>query len=194
MSEEKEEVKFNEISEDETPDTKSKGRLFFDFLKETVFIIIAAFLISLIIRFFVVEAFNIQQHSMEPTLHDGERVLVSKCIYRFTPTSYGDIIILESPMNSSDFVKRVIATEGETVELKEGELLIDGKAIEEPYIKFVDLSNYGPVEVPEDKIFVAGDNRPNSLDSRIFGPIPEDNVVGKVFFIYWPMDRIGFVK
>jgi len=185
---------FEQEDMEEIPHWKSKTGSFLSFIKETVFIVIAAFLISLVIRFFVIEAFIIQQHSMDPTLFEGERVLVSKLVYRFSPVEYGDIIILKSPMRSADYVKRVIATEGETIEIKDGDLFIDGKQVDEPYVKSVDVSNYGPVKIPYDKVFVAGDNRPNSLDSRIFGPISEDDIIGKVFFIYWPMDKIGFVN
>ncbi|MDO8885864.1 signal peptidase I [Candidatus Oleimmundimicrobium sp.] len=164
------------------------------FIKETVFIIVAALIFSFIIRFFVVEALTIQQHSMDSTLHDGDRVLVSKFVYRLSDIENGDIIILKSPMNKTDFVKRVVATEGQTIEIKEGVLVINGKPVEEPYIKNHDLSGLESIEIPQDYVFVAGDNRPNSYDSRIFGPILEDDVVGKAFFIYWPVDRIGLVN
>ena len=200
MEEEKEIVEKEQLLEDEvsvqpcTENQELRSNPFVVFIKETVFIIVAALIFSFIIRFFVVEAFTIQQHSMDPTLHDGDRVLVSKFIYRLSDIDYGDIIILESPMNETDFVKRVIATEGETVEFKEGDLLIDGEYIDESYVKKHDSNSSGPLEISEDEIFVAGDNRANSFDSRIFGPILEDDVVGKVFFIYWPVDRIGYIN
>ncbi|MDO8886156.1 signal peptidase I [Candidatus Oleimmundimicrobium sp.] len=193
MTEGKEAIN-EELFESEAPGKESKSSPFWAFIKETVFIVIAAFLFSFVIRLFIVEAFTIQQHSMDPTLHDSDRVLVSKFIYRLSDIEDGDIIILKSPMNKTDFVKRVVATEGQTIEIKEGVLVIDGKPVEESYIKNHDLSGLEPIEIPQDYVFVAGDNRPNSYDSRIFGPIPEDDVVGKVFFIYWPVDRIGLVN
>lgn len=162
---------------------------------------IFAALLSLVIITFVVQAFFIPSGSMEPTLQIGDRILVSKFIYRFAPIRRGDVIVFRYPLNpGKDFVKRVVALPGERVELKDGVVLINGRAIPEQYPTALPesdracTSNYGPVTVPPNKLFVLGDNRCNSEDSRYFGFVPVENVVGKAFLIYWPPHRIGIVR
>lgn len=133
--------------------------------------------------------FMIQMSAMVPTLSPEDRIIT-----RFTTNNSeikrGDIIIFTSDQKMK-VVKRVIGLPGETIEIKEGKLLVDEKEVEENYIKFKDLTSYGPKEIKNNHYFVMGDNRPNSRDSRIFGPIKKDTIVGKVIFRYYPFDSIG---
>ena len=168
---------------------------------ETLDASIFAALLSLLIITFVVQAFYIPSGSMEPTLQVDDRILVSKFSYRIGTIERGDVIVFHYPLNpGKDFVKRVVALTGETVELRDGVVLIDGTPIKELYPTALAggdracTSNYGPQKIPEGQLFVLGDNRCNSEDSRFFGFVPTPNVVGKALFIYWPPQRLGIVR
>ncbi|MDQ7844810.1 MAG: signal peptidase I [Armatimonadota bacterium] len=167
---------------------------------ETLDASIFAALLSLLIITFVVQAFYIPSGSMEPTLQVGDRILVGKFTYRFEEIRRGDVIVFHYPLNpGKDFVKRVVGLGGETVELRDGMVLINGTPIRELYPTALAggdracTSNYGPQKVPPGELFVLGDNRCNSEDSRFFGFVPRSNVVGKALFIYWPPQRLGLV-
>lgn len=155
--------------------------------------IIIAIILAFLVRGFVVETFVVIGPSMEPTLHDMERLFVNKVVYRIHPPGRGDIIVFGYPRDPSrDFIKRVIGLPGETVELRDGRVYVDGKFIPEKTVVFPDhQSTYGPVKVPEGQIFVLGDNRRNSEDSRYFGFVPFANIRGKAFLMYWPLRRFG---
>ncbi|HEU5299889.1 MAG TPA: signal peptidase I [bacterium] len=168
---------------------------------ETLDASIFAALLSLLIITFIVQAFWIPSGSMEPTLQVDDRILVGKFSYRLGKIERGDVIVFHYPLNpGKDFVKRVVALAGETVELREGVVLIDGTPIEELYPTALAggdracTSNYGPQKIPEGQLFVLGDNRCNSEDSRFFGFVPLQNVVGKALFVYWPPTRLGIVR
>lgn len=166
---------------------------------ETLDASIFAALLSLLIITFVVQAFFIPSGSMEPTLQIGDRILVSKFTYRTGAIHRGDVIVFHYPLNpGKDFVKRVVALDGETVELRDGVVLINNMPIHELYPTALlggdrCTSNYGPQLVPAGQLFVLGDNRCNSEDSRFFGFVPDQNVVGKALLIYWPPQRLGLV-
>lgn len=168
---------------------------------ETLDASIFAAVLSLIIITFVVQAFYIPSGSMEPTLQIGDRILVSKFSYRLGAIRRGDITVFRFPLSPSrDFVKRVVALPGETVELREGLVLINGKPLSELYPTPLPggdracTSSYGPKKMPEGQYFVLGDNRCNSEDSRFFGFVPAQNVVGKALLVYWPLPRVGLVR
>lgn len=167
---------------------------------ETLDAIIFAAVLSLLIITFVVQAFFIPSGSMEPTLAVGDRILVSKFIYHFRPVRRGDVIVFHYPLNpGKDFVKRVVALGGETVELRDGVVVINSSPITELYPTALSggertcTSNYGPQKVPLGHIFVLGDNRCNSEDSRFFGFVPDENVIGNALLVYWPPQRLGLV-
>ncbi len=167
---------------------------------ETLDASIFAALLSLVIITFVVQAFYIPSGSMEPTLQVGDRILVSKFTYRFGSIHRGDVVVFHYPLNpGKDFVKRVVALPSETVELRDGVVLINNEPIKELYPTALVggdracTSNYGPQKIPSDQLFVLGDNRCNSEDSRFFGFVPRGNIVGKAMFVYWPPQRLGLV-
>lgn len=168
---------------------------------ETLDASIVAALLSLLIITFVVQAFFIPSGSMEPTLQISDRILVSKLSYRIGILDRGDVIVFHYPLNpGKDFVKRVVGLAAETVELRDGVVLINNTPIKELYPTALAssdrscTSNYGPQKIPADHLFVLGDNRCNSEDSRFFGFVPRENVVGKAMFIYWPPPRLGLVR
>ncbi len=170
--------------------------------REYVESILIAVILALIIRTFFVQAFKIPSGSMKPTLKEGDRILVNKLIYRFNEPERGSIVVFKYPLGpKKDFIKRLIATEGEVVQIKDGDIYIDGKLIKEPVIKNIYYFNGGELSgenssivVPQESYFVLGDNSANSRDSRYWGFVPEKNMVGKAFVIYWPPRRIGLTK
>lgn len=164
---------------------------------ELVESVVIAIVLALVIRFFLFEPFYIPSGSMEPTLQVEDKIIVNKLVYRLKEPKRGDIIVFEHPMldPNIDYIKRVVGLPGETLEIKESTVYINGKPLEEEYLpadlKFMD---FGPVTIPENSYFMMGDNRNNSQDSRVWGTLPEDYIVGKAFFIFWPAGRIGILK
>ena len=180
-------------------------------LREYAEALAVAFLLALFIRTFIVQAFKIPSGSMLPTLQIGDHILVNKLRYgvrlpvlgervvKFADPKRGDIIVFVYPVDpQKDFIKRVIGQPGDTVEIKHKQIFINGEKIEDPFGNWVDgpgensrltpRDNYGPVTVPADKVFVMGDNRDRSYDSRFWGFVPLDDVKGKAFVIYWSWD------
>lgn len=175
---------------------------------EWIAVIVGALVVALVVRTFLIQAFYIPSASMEPTLKEGDRVLVNKVSYDVGDISRGDIVVFELPPDQvgpdgiKDLIKRVIALPGETIETRDGEVYIDGRRLEEPYlaegmITGDPASGNNPEiarqTVPEGTVFVMGDNRANSHDSRYpdRGPIPIDSIVGRAFVIVWPIGSIG---
>jgi signal peptidase I len=191
-----------------------------EMLETAVFIL----LIFLIVRG-VVQNFKIEGQSMEPTMHGGQYILVNKIIYfhfdmnaplrllpgntdlprrvvyPFTTPRRGDVVVFEYPRDfSKDYIKRVIATEGETVEVRDGSVYVNGAMLDEPYLqgapttcRVEDVCAAGPVTVRPGTIFVMGDNRNNSSDSREWNELPLDRVIGKAWVSYWPREYWGVV-
>src|ERR687893_1519645 len=180
-------------STSETPRTPKKAGGLVEFL---VILAVAFVLVFGFVRPFVLEAFRIPSESMVPTLLVGDRVFVNKFIYRFTEPEPGDVVVFESVNGGEeDLIKRVVGAAGDEVEVRNGTLLVNGEAREEPYLNrnlpFND--SYGPSEVPEGHVFVMGDNRANSADSRVFGPLPIENIEGEAFVRFWPVPKIEFL-
>jgi signal peptidase I len=166
---------------------------------EWVVILAGALLVAFVVKTFLFQAFYIPSGSMEPTLKIQDRVLVNKLSYDVHDVHRGDIVVFRSPpgeVGSSvkDLIKRVIALPGETVEAKDGKIFINGRALEEPYIR--DGVVTGPIEpkqIPPGQVWVMGDNRSNSKDSRIFGPIDENLIVGRAFVRVWPITSLSLL-
>lgn len=191
------------------------------FFEELPVLIVLAFALAILLKTFVIQAFYIPSGSMEPTLLPGDRVLVNKVLFE---ADRGDIVVFENPRSgeepdrgivdgflhwlseglgfarpeNEDFIKRVIGLPGETVEIRRHTVYVDGEALDEPYLTrgaVRSMSDYGPVEVPHDALFVLGDNRGASSDSRFsLGFVPLDKVVGEAFVIIWPPSRIGWLR
>ena len=155
--------------------------------------IISAVILAILIRTFIFEPFIVPTPSMEPTLMVGDKVIINKLSYEFTDIERGDIIAFHSPIEEDkELVKRAIAIEGDEISLtSEGEIFVNGEKLNEYYlpdeqdIKYLNqVINIGP-----DEVFVMGDNRNNSFDSRFFGNISEDRIFGEFVIIYWPPSR-----
>ncbi len=160
-------------------------------LKEWIVSISAAIILALIIRTFIVELYVVDGPSMKPTLQHEERLVVNKFIYRIREPQKGEVVIFRYPRDPSrDFIKRVIATAGDTIEIKEGRVYVNDQLQREDYILEKTRTEYPKVTIPEGTIFVMGDNRNNSEDSRFsdVGFVPLDLVKGKAVLIFWPID------
>lgn len=162
-------------------------------LKEIFFATLTAVLIIV----FLIQPVRVEGNSMQPRLYDNERVFVNKFLYRVSDIERGDIVVFWYPGNTSkSFIKRIIGLPGETVEIKSGQVRLDGKTYEEPYVppKFEDRADFGPVRIPENHYFVMGDHRNTSNDSRSWGTLSANLIFGKAIFRYWPLSRIGSVE
>jgi len=171
--------------------SKKSGGGILEFL---IILLVSFVLVFGFVRPFVVEAFWIPSASMVPTLKYGDRVLVNKFIYRFTEPERGDIIVFKSvDGDGQDLIKRVVGLPGDEIAVRRGKLFVNGEPQKEPYVnkKYPDRSFYAPTTVPKDHVFAMGDNRANSQDSRVFGPVPEENIEGEAFLRFWPPHRIG---
>ncbi len=166
-------------------------------LTEYAVILLVAFVVVFgVLRPFVVKSFWIPSESMVPTLEVGDRIFVNRFIYRFIEPERGDIVVFDSLETDDELIKRVVAVPGDRVRVRNGKLRVNGDFPDEPYavpMVFPDGSFFGPARVPEGEVFVMGDNRPNSHDSRFFGPVPIENIQGEAFFRFWPPSRIGFM-
>lgn len=163
------------------------GRGAFEFGKT----LIVAFVLAQLIMVSVAQAFQVEQYSMEPTLLPRDRVLVDKFLYRLRQPHRGDVVVLKYPLNPQrNYIKRIVALPNDTVEVREGILYVNGQPTREPYINGHSVGNFGPATVPPDSVFVMGDNRNNSEDSRAFGPLAKDLIVGQATLIYWPPTRV----
>jgi signal peptidase I len=171
-------------------------------------VIAGAVLLALIVKVFLLQAFYIPSPSMYPTLKNGDRVLVNKLSYKLHDVNRGDVVVFERPASEAestipDLIKRVIGLPGDSVAFKEGHVFINGNQLSEPYLPagVTTTSDFAPNHcttdapclVPPGDVWVMGDNRNDSKDSRYFGPIPERSIVGRAFVIVWPLNRIAWL-
>ncbi|MFA5879329.1 MAG: signal peptidase I [Candidatus Margulisiibacteriota bacterium] len=172
-------------------DLKQKNKTSF-YLIDAIETILVALLLALILRQFVIQTSFVFSGSMEPTLLKGDRVFVNKLSYYFTTPKRGDIILFQSPYHDKkEFVKRLIGLPGEKIIIKKGIVYINGKELMLPGINVRrDFCYYGPITVPKDSYFALGDNRSNSADSRFWGFVPKNELIGNAVFIFWPISRM----
>lgn len=164
-------------------------------LLETAVMIALAFVLAQGIKTFLVQPFVIPTGSMEPTILIGDRVLAEKVSLRFNDPEVGDIVVFNDPTGRHEqLIKRVIAVEGQEVDIHDDAVYIDGERLQEPYLKGV-KTDRGPAEypltIPDGYVWLMGDNRPNSGDSRFLGAQPISAIKGRAVATYWPLDRIG---
>ena len=201
----------------------SQSQTLGQWFKEITILGIVAVGTAVLLTTYVIQAFFIPSASMENTLRQDDRVLVNKLTYKFSEPANGDIVVFKSPdgaratvppastpfarfmdkvataiglkSSEQDLIKRVIAREGQTIEAKLGLIFVDGRQLDEPYRKSSDpISDFAPLTVPADHVYVLGDNRGDSRDSRSFGPIPNSSIIGKAFARIWPFDRVAWFE
>jgi signal peptidase I len=201
--------------EDDEPRKKRKKRR--SFWAELPGLLLTALVIAVLIKTFLIQPFWIPSESMLDTIHVNDRVMVNKLAYRFDEPDRGEIVVFRDPAEAEveesipeavirsvleavgirtrgrdDLIKRVVGLPGETITIADNHVLIDGVAISEPYLPSgVVMSDDGPFVVGEDEVFVMGDNRNSSFDSRRFGNISEEDLVGRAFVIIWPLSNFG---
>lgn len=161
-------------------------------IKEWVVSILVAVILAFFIRYFIVELYMVEGPSMRPTLLNGERLVVNKFIYRFQPPQRGDVLIFRYPKDPSrDFIKRVIAVAGDTIEIRDGRIFLNGELQDEQYILERTRGSYPLSTVPQGHVFVMGDNRNNSEDSRFrdVGFVSLELIKGKAIYVFWPFDQ-----
>jgi len=174
---------------------KKLKSFFFDTLQVVAF----AIAIFLFIYKILLIPHKIKGESMQPNYTDGEFILTDRITYRFNPPKRGDVIVFKAPINEEDdYIKRIIGLPGETVSIKNGNVYINGKKLEENYLPSTLYTNGGlclpkgkEIGVPQDHFFVLGDNRPYSSDSRTWGFVPRQNIIGKAWLAYWPPQKAG---
>lgn len=163
--------------------------------RELLEAILPALVIVLVVNIFLAQATRVEGQSMEPNLHNNERLIIEKVSYYFHPPRRGDIVVLRRPQRSSEpLIKRVVGLPGETVEIKDGRVFINGEPLDEPYLKQATWPAMPARLVPEEHVFVLGDNRSFSNDSRAFGMVPFTDILGRAWVRYWPPSGIGLVS
>jgi signal peptidase I len=184
------------------PEYESVGESPFSWraILEIVQALALAVVISVVLNLFVVQVTEVRQNSMVPTLLQNDRVLVSKLDYRVGSPQRGDIIVFNPPIQDATipYVKRVIAVGGETIELRSGNIFVNGREVDFPQAHGSTQPQAPqivyPFTIPDGQVFVMGDNRTFSSDSRTFGPVPVANIIGKVILRFWPFDRLVFFE
>ena len=183
------------VGEQVSPVVPAKGRSrAFRWVIEVVVIVAAAFVLALLVQQFIVKPFAIPSPSMENTLLEGDRVLVNRLVYHFRSPARGDVMVFHPPgrVGSDPFIKRVVAVAGDTIAVHDGQLYLNGVAQDEAYVREYPIEgDYPETLIADGYVWAMGDNRNNSGDSRVFGPVPVKSIMGEAFAVYWPLNRIG---
>lgn len=167
--------------------------------RENLQVLVIALVLALFIRFFIAEPRYIPSDSMVPTLAVGDRLVIEKVSYRFRPPSRGEIVVFDPPDRLQElgfttdqaFIKRVIGQPGDTIQVRQGQVVLNGQPLQEPYIAEPPKYEMPQVTVPADAFFVMGDNRNNSNDSHVWGFLPRRNIIGHAVFRFFPFERFG---
>ncbi len=180
----------------EPPKAEKRSPSFLRWTLETIVMIALAFLLAQGVKAYVLQPFVIPTGSMETTIMAGDRVLAEKLTYRFRDPRPGEIVVFDDPTGRHpQLIKRVVAVGGQTVDIATGRVFIDGEPLDEPYldegIRTDPVGGLLPLELAEDELWLMGDNRPSSGDSRLMGTVDVSLVQGRAFATYWPFDRIG---
>ncbi|MDO4281531.1 MAG: signal peptidase I [Peptococcaceae bacterium] len=186
-----EEWKVKPLSEKET------GRVMGVF-KDYILPVVIALAIVIVLRMFVLGMYYVPSGSMIPTLQINDKVVVTKLSYKMHEPERGDVVVFKYPPNEEqglpekDYVKRLIGLPGEKLEIKNNTVYINDMPVEEPYVNSnTNMPDYGPITIPEGEYFMMGDNRNDSSDSRVWGFVPEEYLIGKAQLIYWPLAHVG---
>ena len=186
------------------------------FIAELPGLLLTALVIAVVIKTFLLQPFWIPSESMLPAIEVNDRVMVNKLAYRWGEPQRGDVVVFRDPRieepeesipeavirsvleavgirtrGDEDLIKRVVGLPGETIEVRDSQVMVNGSALDEPYLPDVFMPDEPPITVGEDEVFVMGDNRDASFDSRRFGPIPLDDLVGEAFVTIWPISHFG---
>ncbi|MEY3297696.1 MAG: putative signal peptidase [Cyanobacteriota bacterium] len=168
-------------------------------LWSNVRVLLIALVVALVVRVAIAEPRYIPSNSMDPTLHIGDRLLVDKLSYRWQPPHRGDIVVFNPPaqlvklgyQNGQAFIKRIVGEPGDTIQVQSGQVVLNGQPLPETYIAEAPRYDMPALTIPPGYVFVLGDNRNDSNDSHVWGPLPQQNLIGKARLRFWPFDRLG---
>lgn len=171
--------------------------IFFDLIESVV----VALSIFVVIYLFLIQPHQVKGASMDPTFHDGQYILTDKISYRLHMPQRGDVVVFKAPMNPDfDYIKRIIGLPGDTISIKDGKVIINGQSLNDEYIQTDTILLPGQyiregeqITVGPNEYFVLGDNRSHSADSRQWGMVPQKDIIGRVFFRYWPVNKFGLI-
>lgn len=178
-----------EPSPEETEPAVYPVSLWMVWLRELVQVVAPALVLALVVHLFLAQATVVYGQSMEPNLSQYQRLIIDKLSYRLHPPQRGDIVVINLPRMDEMLVKRVVGLPGETVALRDGQVFVNGEPIPEPFPHDLSFQDMPPLRLEPLQYFVLGDNRGNSNDSRSFGPIPREYIVGRVWLRYWPLNQ-----
>lgn len=182
------------IEEESAPEQSQSVRGWVKWLREVLETILPAILIAILINLFLAQPTRVHGQSMEPNLHNDQRLVVEKVSYRLHGPRRGDVVIFSMPQQGEELlIKRIIGLPGETVEIRDGKVYIDGTLLHEPYLNQETRGGLEPMVVPPLHVFVLGDNRSFSNDSRAFDAVPIENILGRAWFSYWPPKDLGLL-
>jgi signal peptidase I len=189
---------WDELDSDPYPTPSMRGEELFlkglRFIREILETVIPAVMIALLINLFMAQATKVYGQSMEPSLHTDQRLIVEKLSYHLHPPRRGDVVVLKLHHDDGELlIKRVIGLPGEEVEIKQGRVFINGRPLQEPYLNQHTEGQMAPQMVPPLQVFVLGDNRGFSNDSRSFGMVDFSDIVGRAWLSYWPPESFGSV-
>ncbi len=186
----------NLLSSNLPQESKSKWQAISEFFWEMVRVAIISLVIILPVRYFLIQPFYVKGASMEPNFFDHEYLIIDEIGYRFTPPQRGDIVVFKYPKDPKQyFIKRVIGLPGEKIKVQNNAIYVNGTKLNESYLPattetLLPLRGYGDITLANDEYFLLGDNREQSLDSRIFGPVQRDFIVGRTWIRGWPFNRV----
>ena len=164
-------------------------------LREMLESVLPALVIVIVVNLFIAQATRVEGQSMEPNLHNNERLIIEKISYRFREPARGDIVVLKPQQHGTvPLIKRVVGLPGETVEITQNQVYINGQPLQEDYLTEPTVGGMAAQIVPEAHLLVLGDNRNASNDSRSFGMIPYEDVIGRAWFRYWPIEELGLIR
>jgi signal peptidase I len=160
------------------------------FMRDLLQVVLPAIILAIVVHLFLAQATVVFGQSMEPNLAPHQRLVVDKLTYRMRAPIRNDIIVLDLPNIEDMLVKRIVGLPGETIEIRDGIVLVDGQELPEPFPHDIGHATMYPLKLGALEYFVMGDNRDNSNDSRSFGPVERESIVGRVWLRYWPIDKI----
>lgn len=177
-----------------TPRPRSVGRILLGLLRDVLETVVPAIVLAFLITHFIGQQTLVLGQSMEPNLYEDQKLVVDKVSYHFRQPERGEIVVVDMGPDELPLIKRVIGLPGETLEIKNHRVLIDGEVLSETYLAVIMNQDYGSLTIPAGHVFVMGDNRNVSMDSRMIGPIPLERIIARAWLRVWPLEKAGLLE